>query len=95
MNSRKYVCQIIEQIVMYQDSEIDTDSFLESTLSIYSIIENEISEDFRKDFHLFWDQIEEIFATDTVCDFLQNIKNEILPNFILAMKKYIYCQITN
>ncbi len=89
MNSRKYVCQIIEQIVMYQDDEIDTDSFLENTLGIYSIIENEISEDFRKDFHLFWGQIEEFFATDAVCDFLQSIKNEILPGFVFAMKKYI------
>ncbi len=89
MNSRKYVCQIIEQIVMYQDDEIDTDSFLENTLGIYSIIENEISEDFRKDFHLFWDQVEEFFSTGAVCGFLQNIKNEILPSFIFAMKKYI------
>ena len=89
MNTKKIICQIIERILMYKEDEIKIDKFLDDTLGLFSIIENDSSQNFKKDFHSFWDIIEEYFATETHDNYQKNIMEEILPGFLESMKKYI------
>lgn len=41
MNTKKIICQIIERILMYKENEINIDKFLDDTLGLFSIIEND------------------------------------------------------
>ena len=89
MNYKIIICRIIEKILSYQEKVITLERFLDDTIGLYNIIEKDASLNMKKDFHTYWDILEEFFATGTEISYTNKIYNEVLPGFIDIMKKYI------
>lgn len=89
MEIKLYVCQIIEYIIRFQYGNISFSKFLEETFNIYEVIKDLCPNSLTCDFHLYWDQLEEIFSAGYERQMENTIYNEILPSLKEKMKDYL------
>lgn len=80
--NKKHLGMMIKQIELYQKNELAIHFLLEKIWALYELIDDmEKTEEFKKDFHKYWDFLEEIRAVNKINDYRNKIEIDIIPQF--------------
>jgi hypothetical protein len=80
MNFEKNIKKMVQEIDLYQQKKTSLRSMHENLWAIFETVED-VSKDFNDTFHNYWDQIEEIVASEEIDNYFKKINQEIIPEF--------------
>ena len=87
--NKKYLQRMVMQIEQHQAGSISLQKMHDNVWALFELIdESDRSEEFCRNFHHYWDYVEEIVAIGKSSDYLDEIEGVIIPGLKKMLLEY-------